>query len=168
MAARSAWDGEVVGSIPTSPTRDTWLYQIQSTLQRLRIGGYDGRLEKLLPWPLSRENYSWHIVQLVERLTVNQEVVGSIPTVPVSLISIKGPLVERVRGSQFKRQGYEKKRTIVICQRVRAVKKAVLKTVCQKWLVGSNPTVGVRMIVHSSIFCDVSEHGIVPLEQWRV
>lgn len=29
------------------------------------------------------------------------------------------------------------------CQRVRAVKEAVLKIVCQKWLVGSNPTVGV-------------------------
>lgn len=27
-------------------------------------------------------------------------------------------------------------------QRVRVVKEAVLKTVCQKWLVGSNPTVG--------------------------
>nr|DAV16664.1 MAG TPA: hypothetical protein [Caudoviricetes sp.] len=31
------------------------------------------------------------------------------------------------------------------CQRARTVKGTVLKIVCQKWLVGSNPTVGVSI-----------------------
>ena len=41
-----------------------------------------------------------------------------------------------------------------ICQRVRVVKVAVLKTACQKWLVGSNPSVGVCVfaVSHNIVF----------------
>ena len=40
------------------------------------------------------------------------------------------------------------------CQRVRVVKVAVLKTACQKWLVGSNPSVGVCVfaVSHNIVF----------------
>lgn len=39
-----------------------------------------------------------------------------------------------------------------LSQRDRAVKVPVLKTGCQQWLVGSNPTVGVK----PSVFCGMA------------
>jgi hypothetical protein len=36
-------------------------------------------------WCLVRKGISWNIAQLVEHLTVNQSVTGSIPVIPVTL-----------------------------------------------------------------------------------
>ena len=45
-----------------------------------------------------------------------------------------------------------------LCQRVRVVKEAVLKIVCQKWLVGSNPTVGA-LSLNNRLFVELQIGG---------